>query len=461
MKKTLAEFLPKRSEMRLRPVLAESPFSRYLAFSALYFAQGVPEGLVFFAIPAWLAMNDVSAAAIGNYVAVALLPWSFKLVLAPLMDRFTYKAMGRKRPWVIFGQIGLVLSFLLLSTLKDPISHVSYLMTIAFIISFFGCFQDVATDSMAVDIIPLNEQARANGLMWGSKVIGVSASLAAGTYMINKFGFSVGVLVPAAFTSLLILVPIYFLERRGERRFPWSKGKASLEAELLQPESFIQILKHTFRAGTRYSSLVLIAAVMLLGFALNYIDTLLPIFSIKQLGWTNDAYSNLFAAANVVSGLLGMFVGGALVDFFGKKRMFMLFILLWILCFGGFLFYRAPWFDDSAATIIFYASSIGAVFSTIAAFTMCMAHCWKRISATQFTLYMTLSNLGRSIGAAAAGAAIDRFNWDLTFSIVLVVLALTMVLVGMLQIRRQLKAIKKLEEKALAETAPQFEVELA
>lgn len=461
MKKTLAEFLPKKSEMKLSPVLAESSFSRYLAFSMLYFAQGVPEGLVFFAIPAWLAINDVSPAIIGSYVAVAILPWSFKIVFAPLMDRFTFKPMGRKRPWVIFGQIGLVLSFILLSTLKDPISHMSLLMAIGFIINFFGCFQDVATDSMAVDIIPLDEQARANGLMWGSKVIGVSASLAAGTYMINRFGFSVGVLVPAVFTSLLILVPLYFLERKGERRFPWSKGSASLEAVLLQPESFVQILKHTFRAATRYSGLVLIIVVFLMGFALNYIPTLLPIFTINELGWTTDYYSNLYASAKLISGLLGMFVAGALVDFFGKKRMFLIFTLMWILCIAGLFFYHASWFDDSVAIFVLYASSVGAVFTTIASFTVCMAHCWKRISATQFTLYMTLSNLGRSLGSATAGRAKDQFDWDITFAIVLVVLALMALLVGMLKIKRQLKAIKKLEEKALAETIPQLDVELA
>jgi PAT family beta-lactamase induction signal transducer AmpG len=461
MKSTLADFLPKRSEMQLSPVLTESPFSRYVVFSVLYFAQGVPEGLVFFAIPAWLAMNEVSPVIIGSYVAVATLPWTFKIVLAPLMDRFTIKPMGRKRPWVIFGQIGLVLSFVFLSTLKNPISHMSTLMDIGFVISFFGCFQDVATDSMAVDIIPLDEQARANGLMWGSKVIGTSASLAVGTYMINQFGFSIGVLVPAAFTSMLVLAPVYFLERKGERRFPWSKGSASSEAELLQTENFLQLLKYTFLAVTRYSSLIFIVAAMLLGFALSYVPTLLPIFTINELGWTNDDYSNLYATANIVSGLLGMFVGGALVDFFGKKRMLLFFILFWMLSIAGFLFYRASWFDDSVATFVFYASSVGAVFTTIAAFSVCMAHCWKRVSATQFTLYMALSNLGRSIGAVAAGTTKDLFDWDLTFAVVLVVLAIMALLVGMLQIRRQLKSIQKLEEKVLAKTLPKFKPSLS
>ena len=73
-------------------VLSTSPRLRYITFSALYTAQGIPEGLTFFAIPAWLALNNVSAAAIGGYLARSK-PWSFKLFAGPLMDRWSY------RPW--------------------------------------------------------------------------------------------------------------------------------------------------------------------------------------------------------------------------------------------------------------------------------------------------------------------------------------------------------------------------
>jgi PAT family beta-lactamase induction signal transducer AmpG len=454
MRKSLSEFLPKKADLRLKPALAESQASRFLSFSLLYFAQGVPEGLTFFAIPAWLAVNDVSPVMIGSYLAMVTLPWSLKLVLAPLMDRFTIKSMGRKRPWVLFGQIGLVFSFLLLSTLHDPLGNLGTLTAIGFTISFFGCFQDVATDSMAVDIIPLEEQARANGLMWGSKVIGASASLAAGTYMINRFGFSGGVLVPAAFTSLLILVPLYFVERKGERRFPWSKGKASVEALLLQPVNLMGILRNTYRAVSRFSSLVLVTIMLLTGFVIAYIQTILPIFTIQELGWSNGDYSNLFASASLVGGILAMLIAGALVDFFGKTKMLFIYAVLWMLALAGFLFYQSAWFTGTVASFIVFAVTATEIFTTIAIFTVCMSHCWKRVSATQFTLYMTISNLGRSLGSVAAGYAKEYFNWDYTFTISILVLITAILLVGMLRIKRQLAALVRLEEKALEEIQP-------
>lgn len=454
MNRRLKNFLPKKSDFQLKPVLAESAGSRYFTFSLLYFAQGVPEGLTFFAIPAWLAMNGVSSLAVGSYVAMVALPWSLKLILAPLMDRFTIKSMGRKRPWVLFGQIGLVGSFLAMSALPDPLENIGLLMTMGFIISFFGCFQDVATDSMAVDIIPLNEQARANGLMWGSKVIGTSVSLAAGTFMMNEFGFSTGLLVPAAFTTTLILVPLYFLERRGEKRLPWTSGQASTMTKILQPANFWQILRDTYRVASRFSSLILIGIIFLIGFALAYGSTLFPLFTIQQLGWDNGEYSNLYASASLVGGILGMLIAGALVDFFGKKKMLFVYLIFWVLSFGLFLFYEMDWFGDKMASFSVFAIRTTATFATIAVFTMCMAHCWTRVSATQFTLYMTIANLGRSVGAASVGYVREYLNWYYTFAVVLLVLIVAILLVGFIRIRKQLTAIDRLETTALEKARP-------
>ena len=48
--------------------MSENPVLRYLSFSALYIAQGIPEGITFFAIPAWLAMHDKSPKEIASFV---------------------------------------------------------------------------------------------------------------------------------------------------------------------------------------------------------------------------------------------------------------------------------------------------------------------------------------------------------------------------------------------------------
>ena len=81
-------------------------------------------------------------------------------------------------------------------------------MAAGFCVSFFGAFQDVATDGMAIDVIPVKEQARANGLMWGAKIMGIAASLAIGTWIINRYGFQQAVLFLSLAVCLIMFVPL-------------------------------------------------------------------------------------------------------------------------------------------------------------------------------------------------------------------------------------------------------------
>ena len=87
------------------PSLSENTGLRYFNFIALYFAQGVPEGMLTYGIPAWLAMNGKSPGEIAGFAIVAVLPWSLKFLVAPLMDRYTFLSMGRRRPWILAGQL--------------------------------------------------------------------------------------------------------------------------------------------------------------------------------------------------------------------------------------------------------------------------------------------------------------------------------------------------------------------
>jgi len=99
-------------ESKTLPSLTENSFLRYFNFIALYFAQGVPEGMLLYGIPAWMAVNGKTPGEIAGFAVACGLPWSFKFIVAPLMDRYTYLPMGRKRPWVILGQIGLIQLYL-------------------------------------------------------------------------------------------------------------------------------------------------------------------------------------------------------------------------------------------------------------------------------------------------------------------------------------------------------------
>ena len=276
------------------PALADHTFLRYITFITLYFAQGIPEGMLTFGIPAWMAMNGKSPGEIASFVIVAVLPWSFKFIVAPLMDRYTYLPMGRKRPWVLLGQIGLLISCIHMAYVPNPLNNLNELMIAAFWVSFFGAFQDVATDGMAIDIIPIDQQAKANGLMWGSKTVGMSVSLALGSWILTQYNFTSAMLTMAIIISFTFLIPLFLTERQGEKLTPWTEGKASIESKKMQIDNWPSIFKCLISVFTLRNSLIITILLFICQGSSKYISTLLPIFTVKELNWTNVDYSNYF-----------------------------------------------------------------------------------------------------------------------------------------------------------------------
>jgi len=426
-------------------VLTENPVLRYLSFSALYLAQGIPDGMIFYAIPAWLAMNDKTPMEIASFVAVIGIPWSFKILIAPLMDRYTILSMGRKRPWVIFGQLGLILSFLSMSFVADPLNNLSGLMIVGFFISFFGAFQDVATDGMAIDVVPVKEQARANGLMWGTKIIGTSLSLLIGTALINLLGLSTAVALLSIAVDFIVLVPIFFRERKGEKIMPWTKGKASDTAKETQLTNWRQIFKSLVKVVMLPSTLVMIIATFCFGIMYGYIDTLLPIFTVQELGWSNTDYSQVFSITTIAGGLLGMSVGGALIDFFGNKRVITIYFSITLLLIMAMGFISGFWENDKIIFGFIMLYYLFYTFITIGIFSTSMKLCWPVIAATQFTLFMTFSNLGRAVGAWLLGTLKDLMSWEYVFLSIAIAPLISIVFIRLINFKKQNKAIEKFE----------------
>lgn len=437
--------MKKKTKKRESLFLSENPVLRYLSFSALYIAQGIPEGITFFAIPAWLAMNGKSPMEIASFAAIIIIPWSFKILVAPLMDRYTILSMGRKRPWVIFGQLGLILSFLSIGFINDPLNNLNHLMIAGFCISFFGAFQDVATDGMAVDIIPVQEQARANGLMWGAKTIGTALSLLIGTYLINTFGFTFAIASLSIATATIMIVPISFRERPGEKLMPWTIGEASKTSRDTQASSWIQIFKDLFKVMILPSSLYMGIAFFILGIMAGLVDTMLPIFTIQELGWTNTSYSQVYSTTTIIAGLFGMFAGGALVDFFGKVRMLSIYFVLIIILFLSFALMPSLWSSDKVIYGFVGLYYLLYTFFTIATFAAAMQLCWKTVAATQFTLFMAVSNMGRAVGAGLLGTLIESMNWEYVLIITGLSPLIAIVVIQFLNFKKHQDSIEKLE----------------
>jgi PAT family beta-lactamase induction signal transducer AmpG len=75
-------------------------FRRFAAVLLLGFASGMPLALTTGSMQAWRTLDGVTIATIGFFGLVGI-PYTFKFVWAPLMDRFELPFFGRRRGWVV------------------------------------------------------------------------------------------------------------------------------------------------------------------------------------------------------------------------------------------------------------------------------------------------------------------------------------------------------------------------
>jgi len=333
--------------------------------------------------------------------------------------------------------------------ISDPLNNITLLMFAAFTVSLFSVFQDIAVDGMAIDILPVDQQARANGLMWGSKTLGISASVAAGSYIINTYGFIYAISSLSFIVLLIMLVPVLLRERPGEKLMPWTKGSTSEASGKLQLNSWKAIMKSLYQVFFLRVSLIMGVAVFSYNVGRGLTQALLPVFTVQELGWTDTHYSQIFATVNMISGILGMFVAGALIDFFGKIRMMTIYLITLILVVIVFTSMKSLWVHEVFVYGFFAGFFILDTFITIAVFATAMQLCWKRISATQFTLFMAIANLGLAGGARLLGPLTANLPWEYVILTVVVFASVMLFLIRYIHFDSHLMKVNRLEANQL------------
>jgi PAT family beta-lactamase induction signal transducer AmpG len=373
---------------------------RYAAGSSMYFAQGIPYGLMNIAIPAWLASLGVGAGQISSFLAVIILPWAFKLLSGPLMDRYQFLSMGRRRPWVLGAQLGMTLSFFSLILIDNPAEQVGLLTLLGLFINVFAATQDVAVDGMAIDVTPVNEQGRLNGFMVFGKAIGWGITSAVTGTMLVTFGLGVTAIAAAAVQAVVLLGFMLTMERRGERRLPWSSGEAMSERRATN--SFSSVVKSLNAVLWSRVSLILMAIMVFDGFIGGYGHALMPIAAINLFGFTTPEWSQLVAVMGL-AGAAAALVLGSMIDRFGAKRMLILTISLVAL--HAFLLAETQYLWENATYVKVMLAAwvmLGPV-TMVCMIALAMTVCSSATSATQFAIYMSLANLGSSAGSKTYG----------------------------------------------------------
>lgn len=394
----------------LRP-LSESALMRYILFGALYFAQGLPWGFISVGYVVFLSDQGLSSEAIGWAVGMGYIPWSFKIVFGPLVDKYPSLRFGRRRHFIILSELMMGLSLLAL-VLLDPRKDLTLLAVVLFINNTFAALQDVAVDALAVDVLPESERGKANSIMWAGKSAGVAVGGGAGTILAKYTGWPTLFVLMAVALWLILLLPLLVKETpdsdqktvHAVQRVPWR----------MLWDSF------AFKAP-----LVGLAVSFLtpMGYALT--STPGTHLMRSELKLSEEVIGTLAGVVDPVSGVIGALVGGALADRIGMRRGIAVCMFGIALALGAFAALPSQWpaYSFLVSWTVVSCFFINAYNASSLGYFMSLSN--PLVGATQFTLFMAGTNLCYSVASPLGGYLADRFGYQACFGIAALVQVLT------------------------------------
>ena len=144
--------------------------------------------------------------------------------------------------------------------------------------------------------------------------------------------------------------------------------------------------------------LVLVAATFNLAEGLY--DPLTVEFFVQKLGWAAEKYAQSQGTLGVLGELTGALLGGFLCDRFGRRRIATLGLVAMTATLLAFGLTSYAWDQPNYMHVLLLPCFKGSLaFTQVSMFSLYMKVSWTRAAATQFTLYMTMSNVGYAIGA--------------------------------------------------------------
>jgi PAT family beta-lactamase induction signal transducer AmpG len=364
------------------------------------FASGLPLGLVWYAIPDWMRDIGVDIRVVG-LITLAQAPWTFKVLWAPLMDRYVPPFWGRRRGWMAVTQVALLVFGLLLAGVGERPEAVWVVGAFAMAIALASATQDVAIDAYAVEVLHKDEQGAAAGARTAMYRAALLVSGGAAISLAARIGWpAVNVLLALVYLPMLLIT--------------WKSPEPEVQAP--PPQSLREAVWQPFLSFlTRPRALEILAFVVLYKFADQLYQSLTRPFLI-DMGYNADQRGIALATIGVAGTVVGSFIGGWVTTLAGLGHSLWIFGFLQL--FSNVGYYLLSILDEPNAAAMYAATGFELLTSGMGtgAFSVLLLRLTeKRFSATQYALFSSLFALPRVLAGPITGFMVDGLGWPIFF----------------------------------------------
>ena len=387
----------------------------------------MPLGWVFNSLQFFLVDLGLKRSTIGLLSGVSI-PWTLKFLWAPLVDRYALPWPGRRRSWIIVGQLALAAAFgglaafaaraLAAKQAGEPMEQLALLIgVIALAVAFLSATQDIAIDAYAVEALHKDEQGPVSGLRIMYYRLGMLVAGALAVSASDWLGWPVVFLLLGVVFAAFVAVTLAAPEPDVPAAAPRSLGSAVVEP-----------FKTYF---SRADAIPIALFLVFYKFGDNMGGTMVNPF-LKDLCFSNAEAGAAVKSIGFISTIVGAGIGAAAMTKMGLGR------ALWIfgaLQAGANVVYsiaattRALPLDVAqcaglppldlatrAWTYVAIASEYGAQgMASAAQGALLLRVCDKRYGATQFALLSSLFGLGRWGAGLPSGYLVEQLGYPVFF----------------------------------------------
>ncbi len=366
-----------------------------LSIFFLGISSGLPFHLTRDTMKAWLVEEKLDLATIGFFSLVAL-PYNFKFVWSPFLDRYVPPFLGRRRGWILVSQLLLALAIAGMAFTQPHISLTTFAV-LAFLVAFCAATQDIAVDAYRRDVLEdsqlgFGSAMAVNGYRVGMLYIGSALALTLAEYYSWQTVYLLIAVCMAANTIFTFTSPNPPLADNPPQ---------SLQAAVIDP------LKDFF---SRKGAWLILLFVLLYKIGDAMASTqFMPFYLLK--GYTNPEIAAIAKFFGLLATILGVMIGGVFIVKLGYYWSLWIFGILQALSTWGFSWLSiAPNSQPLLAFIITFENLTSGMGTAAYAGFMAMA-CNKRFSATQYALLSSLMGVPLVFLGGPGGWLATRIGW--------------------------------------------------
>ncbi len=365
----------------------------------LGFSSGLPLALTGGTLQAWMTVSGVDLATIGIFTLVGI-PYTWKFLWAPFMDRYVPPFLGRRRGWIAAMQMLLGACIAVMGAL-DPATMPWALAALALMAAFISASQDVVFDAYRADVLRPQER-------------GIGAA-------VSVLGYRLAMLVSGALALILS-------DQIGWQNTYWLMAAlmiAAIGATLFGPEPEVQVTPPKTLAEAvveplreffaRHGAWVLLLLIVLYKLGDAFAGSLTTAFLIRGVEFTATEVGAINKGMGLAATLVGVVFGGVLMARLGLFRSLLVFGVLQAISNLTFMWLASVGKDYAVMVLAVGFENLAGGMGTAAFVALLMAMCDKRFTASQFALLSALAAVGRVYVGPASGYMVEAIGWTTFF----------------------------------------------